>query len=93
VNSIHQQAVGRLGQSLRVCAIEPNGATQAIEDPGRRFWIGVQFHPEFLFYRRRFRRVFQAFVAAAARFAEARRGGGAQAIAPVERPAAARGGG
>lgn len=82
VNSIHQQGVGRLGEGLRVCAQEVGGAIQAIEDPSRRFWIGVQFHPEFLFYRARFRRIFQAFVAEATRFAEARGG------APADPPAA-----
>jgi putative glutamine amidotransferase len=72
VNSIHQQAVGRLGEGLQIGAVEPGGAIQAIENPVRRFWIGVQFHPEFLFYRARCRRIFKAFVAAATRFAETR---------------------
>jgi putative glutamine amidotransferase len=73
VNSIHSQAASHLGEGLTVCARETNGAIQAIEAPARRFWLGVQFHPEFLIYRRRYRRIFQAFVAAAAGFASARR--------------------
>ncbi len=68
VNSIHNQAVERLGEGLTISARETNGAVQAIEAPGRRFWLGVQFHPEFMFYRRRFRRLFEAFVAAARDF-------------------------
>lgn len=75
VNSIHSQAASDLGQGLKVSAREANGAIQAIEAPSRRFWLGVQFHPEFLIYRRRFRRIFQAFVAAAAAFADARGSG------------------
>lgn len=72
VNSVHSQAVERLGAGLTISGRETNGAVQAIEDTSRRFWLGVQFHPEFLFYRRRFRAIFQAFVAAAARHARAR---------------------
>jgi putative glutamine amidotransferase len=81
VNSIHKQGIGALGDGLTVSAREGSGAIQAIEDPGRRFWLGVQFHPEFLFYRARFRRVFAAFVDAAGRFAQTR---GAAAMADPE---------
>ena len=77
VNSIHRQAIERLGEGLVVTAQEPNGAIQAIEDPSRRFWLGLQFHPEFLFYRRRTRRIFRAFVQAAARHRAARAGAAA----------------
>jgi putative glutamine amidotransferase len=66
VNSIHRQAVQALGSGLRVAAREVNGAIQAIEDPTRRFWLGVQFHPEFMFYSPPIRRIFTAFVKAAA---------------------------
>jgi putative glutamine amidotransferase len=69
VNSFHSQAIGRLGRGLTISARETDGAVQAIEDPGRRFWLGVQFHPEFLFHRWRVRAIFQAFVSAARRFA------------------------
>jgi putative glutamine amidotransferase len=66
VNSIHQQAVHGLGEGLKVSAREVKGAVQAIEDPSKRFWLGVQFHPEFMFYRAQIRRIFSAFVAASA---------------------------
>jgi putative glutamine amidotransferase len=62
VNSIHKQAVEALGDGLIVAAREVNGAVQAIEDPARRFWVGVQFHPEFMLYRAEMRRIFSAFV-------------------------------
>jgi putative glutamine amidotransferase len=74
VNSIHRQAIGRLGSGLVVTARETNGVIQAIEDPSRRFWLGLQFHPEYLFYRRRPRLIFRAFVSAAARYRLARGG-------------------
>ena len=73
VNSIHRQAIERLGEGLVVTARESNGVVQAIENPSRRFWLGLQFHPEFLFYRKRCRRIFRAFVAAAAGYAAERR--------------------
>jgi putative glutamine amidotransferase len=66
VNSIHKQAVHALGDGLKISAREMNGAVQAIEDPSKRFWLGVQFHPEFMVYREQIRRIFKAFVAAAA---------------------------
>ncbi len=65
VNAIHQQAIDRLGVGLTVAAREANGVIQAIEDRSRRFWIGVQYHPELLLYRSRHRRLFKALVEAA----------------------------
>lgn len=62
VNSIHKQAIALVGADLVVTAREENGVVQAIEDPKRRFYLGVQFHPEFLTHRRKFRRIFQALV-------------------------------
>jgi putative glutamine amidotransferase len=46
VCSIHHQAVGRLGRGLRVAARAPDGLVEALEVPGRRFAVGVQWHPE-----------------------------------------------
>ncbi len=45
VVSYHQQAVADAG-SMRVVATAPDGVIEAIDDPSRRFWIGVQWHPE-----------------------------------------------
>jgi putative glutamine amidotransferase len=73
VNAIHSQAIDRLGAGLTVSAREPNGVIQAIEDPSKPFWLGVQFHPELLVYRAPFRRLFRALVEAAAARAEERR--------------------
>lgn len=65
VNAIHNQAIDRVGAGLRVTAREPNGIIQAIEDGSRRFWIGVQFHPELMIWRKPYRALFKALVAAA----------------------------
>lgn len=65
VNSMHTQSVDRLGNNLVVTASEENGVIQGIEDPDRAFYLGVQFHPEVLIYRRRFLGLFKALVKAA----------------------------
>lgn len=42
----HHQAVDRLGRGLEPCAWADDGTIEAIEDPSRRFLVGVQWHPE-----------------------------------------------
>lgn len=61
VNSLHHQAVERLAAHLRVSARDSDGFIQAIEGPDRRFLIGVQWHPEYLPYKRAQRALFRAF--------------------------------
>jgi putative glutamine amidotransferase len=46
VTSHHHQAVGRLGDGLVECAWADDGTLEALEDPTRRFVVGVQWHPE-----------------------------------------------
>ncbi|MGF1473937.1 MAG: gamma-glutamyl-gamma-aminobutyrate hydrolase family protein [Geminicoccaceae bacterium] len=65
VNSLHHQSVDRPGEGMRIAAKDEQGIVQAVEMPGPRFRIGVQWHPEFLFYRRGHRRLFRAFGEAA----------------------------
>ncbi len=47
VNSAHHQAVHEIAPGLVVDAVAPDGVIEGIEDPRRRFCIGVQWHPEF----------------------------------------------
>jgi gamma-glutamyl-gamma-aminobutyrate hydrolase PuuD/predicted ATP-grasp superfamily ATP-dependent carboligase len=86
VNAIHLQAIDRLGAGMTVSAREPNGVIQGIEDPSQPFWLGVQFHPEFLIYRAPFRRLFRALVDTAHARAEERR---MQHVGRTEQKAAA----
>lgn len=65
VNALHTQAVSDLGRGLRVAARDPGGMIQAVERTRDPFALGVQWHPEHLFYARRQRRLFKALVAAA----------------------------
>jgi putative glutamine amidotransferase len=46
VKSHHHQAFGRLGGNLREAAWADDGTIEAIEDPTRRFAVGVLWHPE-----------------------------------------------
>jgi putative glutamine amidotransferase len=46
VQSVHHQAVGRLGEGLLAVAWSEDGVVEAIESAGHRFVIGVQWHPE-----------------------------------------------
>jgi putative glutamine amidotransferase len=47
VNSAHHQAADDVGAGIAVTARAPDGVIEAIEDPRRRFCIGVQWHPEY----------------------------------------------
>ena len=46
VKSHHHQGYGRLGQGLREAAWAEDGTVEALEDPSRRFALGVLWHPE-----------------------------------------------
>jgi anthranilate synthase component 2/putative glutamine amidotransferase len=46
VKSHHHQGYGRLGDGLREAARADDGTVEAIEDPARRFALGVLWHPE-----------------------------------------------
>ncbi|MET4101763.1 putative glutamine amidotransferase [Roseovarius sp. MBR-78] len=65
VNALHSQAVDRLGEGLRVAARDRGGIVQAIERVEEPFALGVQWHPEHLFYAHRQMGIFRALVAAA----------------------------
>lgn len=47
VNSAHHQAVRETGPGVVVDAWAPDGVVEGIEDPSRRFCLGVQWHPEY----------------------------------------------
>jgi gamma-glutamyl-gamma-aminobutyrate hydrolase PuuD len=46
VKSHHHQGFGKLGQGLRETARAHDGTIEALEDPSRRFTLGVLWHPE-----------------------------------------------
>lgn len=65
VNALHSQAVDRLGDGLRVAARDRGGMIQAIERVADPFALGVQWHPEHLFYAHRQMGIFRALIGAA----------------------------
>jgi putative glutamine amidotransferase len=64
VNSRHHQAVKQLGAGLVVTGTAPDGVIEAIEDPSKRFCLGVQWHPENFYRTGEFSPLFEAFVRA-----------------------------
>ncbi|MEX0311133.1 MAG: gamma-glutamyl-gamma-aminobutyrate hydrolase family protein [Tateyamaria sp.] len=73
VNALHTQAVDDLGQGLRVAGHDDGGMIQAIERMTDPFAVGVQWHPEHLFYSKRQRALFAALVKAAQAYREGRK--------------------
>src|SRR6185437_10802005 len=65
VNSAHHQAVKEPAPGLVVDAVAEDGVIEGIEDPRRRFCLGVQWHPEYLLSDGD-ARLFAAFIAACA---------------------------
>lgn len=66
VNSFHHQAVDRLAEGFRVSARSlPDSVVEAMEVPGDRFVLGVQWHPEALIDTEAAQNLFRAFVEAA----------------------------
>ena len=62
VNSMHHQGIDHVAEGLTVAARSGDGVVEAVEDPRRRFYLGVQWHPEYL---DRHRGLFAALVDAA----------------------------
>ena len=74
ITSSHHQSVDELGESLQVVAKAEDGVIEAIEVPGERFLVGVQWHPERDYQGSK--NLFDAFVAACAAKADKRVGVG-----------------
>jgi putative glutamine amidotransferase len=64
VNSAHHQAVKDAGPGVVIDAVATDGVIEGVEDPRRRFCLGVQWHPEFEINEAD-RRIFRTFIAAA----------------------------
>lgn len=71
INSLHNQAINRLGDGLQIVGRDLDNIVQAVEDASQTFVMGVQWHPEFLLFMRRQRHLFKAVVTEAAALATA----------------------
>jgi putative glutamine amidotransferase len=69
VKSSHHQGVGAIGEGLVETAWAEDGALEGLEDPSKRFAVGVLWHPEM----EEDKRLFEALVEEAHRFRSERR--------------------
>ncbi len=74
VNSLHRQAIGKLGKGLVIEAVSHDGVVEAVSVAGAKaFAVGVQWHPEYWAASDRpSRRIFEAFGEAVRSHASAR---------------------
>jgi putative glutamine amidotransferase len=72
VNSRHHQSVRAVAPGFVVSATAPDGVVEAIEKPGARFCLGVQWHPENFWRTGEFSSLFDALVGHARRYRTSR---------------------
>ncbi len=69
VNSAHHQAVDEIGEGFDITARSEDRVVEAMENPSKKFVLGVQYHPERMSqtaaFREHRRKLFEAFIAAA----------------------------
>lgn len=61
-NSMHHQAIEHTASPLRINALGTDGIYEGCEDPAKQYYIGVQWHPEYL---SNCTPIFESFLAAA----------------------------
>lgn len=64
VNSVHHNRVDVVAHDLVVCATAPDGVIESIYYPGKKFVLGVQWHPEWLPDEYESKAIAEAFVEA-----------------------------
>ncbi|PKM83449.1 MAG: peptidase C26 [Firmicutes bacterium HGW-Firmicutes-14] len=65
VNSFHHQSICEPAPGFRVSARSSDGVIEAVEHPGYRFVLGIQWHPECMVEKDSVsRRIFSAFIEA-----------------------------
>jgi len=62
VNSFHHQAIKEVANDFMVSAVSEDGVIEAIEHKEHPYFIGVQFHPEYMSEREPFIELFSSFV-------------------------------
>jgi len=74
VNSHHHQGLDKAAEGLQVIATAPDGLIEAVELPGEPFFVGVQWHPEWLLEHAHARALFSAFCQVAVQYQHNRDG-------------------
>ncbi len=63
VNSVHHQAINKVGENLKISSISSDGYIEAIESTKNTFILGVQWHPEYMYESCRHNKaIFKKFV-------------------------------
>ncbi len=63
INSFHDQGIKTLGSGMKITSQEPNGVIQSIEcESSANTIVGVQWHPEFLIFKKTQRNLFKWFI-------------------------------
>ena len=62
VNSFHHQVIKKIAKGFIISAVSEDGVIEAIEHKEHPYFIGVQFHPEYMFEREPFVKLFRSFV-------------------------------
>ena len=86
VNSLHFHAVREPARGMRIVAREPSGVPQAVENSARRFWLGVQWHPEYLPQQESHQKIFEALADAARTVSNGKHVGGMEHPSVEARP-------
>ena len=63
VNSAHHQAIKKVGNNLDINAVADDGIIEGIELKKHKFFLGIQWHPEF-FISQFDKKIFKAFIKA-----------------------------
>ncbi len=62
-NSLHHQSLERVGKGLTVVAKASDGIVEGVEDKDKNFLLGVQWHPEMMYYKHEEQlKVFEYFI-------------------------------
>lgn len=73
VNSIHHQAIGKVGANLRVAARATDNTIEAVWAPEKPFFLCIQWHPELSWSCTHNQAIATSFIEAARTFAQNRR--------------------
>jgi len=65
VNSLHHQAINQIGDNLEATAFAPDGIIEAVENSRNRFFLGIQWHPEWMLSTPAMVNIFKQFVISA----------------------------